>query len=305
MKLHLAIAIALGLSLTAACKKDEKKDDDKADKGTAQPDKPVVTVDASAAPVATVDAATVAPDDGLKLTWKVPAVGSVTTKVEEGTTDATLTMKGQEVQAQFVDHETRHVKVLEATDVISKVEAHFEVKHQLQRSGGKEEKKPSPLEGKKYVVWVEGGAIKATRDDGAAVDAKELEELTDAFDDDLGRVRGIVQVLTSRAWKPNEEVTLGEQERQALAADLKKGATVTDGTVTLEKVDGGTAVFRLRMGIDAKAELTGKMTSDVTATIDLEHLRPVNIDIKGTMDVTVKDMPMKGTMAGTERYTYQ
>lgn len=158
--------------------------------GGAQPGPGAATPDS--VPVGTTPGATDSPSGaeaesgaGTVIAFKVPAVGSERTETQ----DFTLVMQVSEVDGgkatrteQFVEKRgsVQRSKVLEtAGGAVTKKRVRYE-RHEVVRTQGEHSQStPSPLTGKTYVLSLEGGKLKVTREDGEAVSEIEREKVAE------------------------------------------------------------------------------------------------------------------------------
>jgi hypothetical protein len=321
------ILLAIGLALASACKKEDKPGDPGGKAGTG--DKAGDPGDKAGDPgdkaggtggeaggtgdpgdkVGTGPAADPAPaGDEVKITPLPHEVGTIETQVETSTQRMAITAQpGQVVDLTIVGESRKSIEILEvAGGVQTKVKATYDVEKRSQTMMGKTEDQPSPLHGKSYIVWADGGAIKATTADGQDVSAAELEELDDDFADEVGRVEGIVQVFANHTYAKGAKVDLTPEDLKLMAEDMgKKGGVPQSGTITLVDTDGKLGTFEVRLlakltedGSDAELDMT------ITLVLDLAKVRPNEMKMTGTIKGTVKGMPVDGTMEGAETKTY-
>jgi len=342
MKRHLMIMIALGLA-ASGCKKDEKaKDGDKPASGSASGSEKASGSDTASGSgsasasgtgmasasgsgeasgtgsgtdvgtgsgtgmgtdtVAPVAVGNSSPEGGdVMLQWKPDPVGHKYDKSE--IEHAELVFGDTPVTLDRT--KLRHVEVVESGDFVTKVKVQFETHHEVQTAEGNSKTKPNAVEGKSYVVWREADKIAATHDDGSAVSPEELEEIGETFDDEVGVRPGIVDMLLRHPWKTGEVTKLDATDLADMTRDLKEGASVTEGTVTLQSVDGKTAVFALVMTVAASGEAVGTNTANATFILETDPMRPMVIEGEVGLDVTVKGTKMTGKTKQSEKYTYR
>lgn len=316
------LALALGLALGAACKKEDKaaggdKDTaaDKAQPSAAAKEPAPAASGKEPAPAATAKepapaaaAAAPAAGDGLTIAWKAPAVGATSETSGEMKMALQITPPNgaKPMDMNMTGLKKRIVEVLEVTgDFPSKVKVTYETQTELKEMMGKKEEEPSPLHGKAYVVWLEGGAVKATTADGGAVNAEEMKELDEDWYDNLGRVPGMAKAILARTWKQGETVTFSADELKDLSEE-KRGRTVKAAKGTLQGVDGAIATFVLDMEVEQVQD--GQpiaMAVKATFKVDAEKARPLGGTMEGTFDATMRGAAVKGTMKAVDTTTWK
>ncbi len=307
------IAIALALVLGTGCKKKDEAATPAADKAPAdpkvtEPAGPAAKADpkveaAPTTPAPTTPAPTT-PGQGLKLAWKTAAVGSHETVTDEMKTAFTLSPPGgKPVDMVMFKKRTYDVEILEAGDAVTKVKVRYEVAADGGTMGGEPKDETQAVQGKTYVVWADGGVIKATAEDGKDVTAEELEELVDEFDDEIGKVPGMPKVIAKYAWKPGEQVTLSPEDLAMLDVG-DKGMVAQSALVTLTAADAAVATFALDI-VMLKKDEGGEMKipMKMTAKIDVATLHARELTMHGILDGTVEGMGMKGTLDGIKTST--
>ena len=216
-------------------------------------------------------------------------------------------MKGKQVGVKSVDHkqETTEVLAVEAGGA-TKLKATYANLSAVQTIDGKDKAKPQVLDGKSYLVWVEGGAIKATTADGAAVSAEELAELTDKHDD-LGKPDVIEDLLAGRTWKIGETYVFTADDLAKLKArSTSTGKPVaTEMSFTLEAFNATEARFAMTTTLvqtKGAEQLTFVMKG--IARVELPTNRGLEMSMAGGITGTVKTMPTKGAMTMKTVYAY-
>lgn len=313
MKRHNLIIVALGLALAAGCKKDEKKDEAPAAakgtgsavaSGTGTGTGTASGTGTGTAVAAAADAGTTAPPTptgDVTLSYVPPKVGSKTHKEEQETAD--INFGGTPVK--LVKSQVRHTEVLEAGEFATKVKTHYEKHTEVVDAEGKSNTKAEPVEGKTYLVWKDGDKVVATYEDGGAISPDELEEISESFDDELGRRPGIAEVLLRHTWKTGQAVALEGQDLVDLTEDMKKGAKVDAATFTLRSVDGTTAIWDMDIKLTTSGDVEGKTNGKIAMTIDTANVRPVAIEGDLEIDVKAKGTPMTGKSHTATKFTYQ
>ncbi len=314
MKRHHMIIVALGLALAAAgCKKDKKDDAPVVDKGTGSAVASGTgtgtasgTGMASGTDVGTgtgtgTGTAAPTPTGDVTLHYQPPKVGSKTHKEELETTD--IIFGGTPVK--LAKTHVRHTEVLEAGEFATKVKTHYEKHNEVVDAEGKSNTKAAPVEGKTYLVWKDGDKVVATYEDGGAISPDELEELTESFDDELGRRPGIAEVLLRRTWKIGQPVALEGQDLVDLTDDMKKGAKADAATFTLRSVEGNTAIWDMDLKVTLSGDVEGKSTGQIAMTIDIANVRPIEMEGDIEVDVKAKGTPMTGKSHSAEKFSYE
>ncbi len=249
---------------------------------------------------------TAAPET-LALTWKAPAVGRTETRHDNLETRMKLTdPQGQVADVVMVQTEQTHAEVVAVTPdgAIATVKVRYEADDERQTFNGQTQDKPSPIEGKTYVVSAEAGAIKASRDDGSPVSPEEQAAVAEE-EEELGKIPGMARLLISRSWTTGKQVDLTPEEiTEALGGD--DDMTPLSGSLTLDRVDGGVATFE--MGLTAfREDADGRMNATMSITIELEveHVRPIAMRMTGTLEGTIQGMKTTGAMSGTKTFEYR
>jgi hypothetical protein len=309
------IAIALALVLGAGCKKDDKKDegagkataaDPKAKGDTPKPADPKPADPKPADPVAgDPKPADPAPaSDTVTLTWTALAVGTKESVTDALKQDFTMTApNGKEMVGSNAKESAYDVEVLESGEFVTKIKVTFQTRKETGAMDGKSKAKVSPVEGKTYVVWTDGAAIKATTEDGKDVTAPELEDLTDEFEDELGKMPAMPKVMITQPWKLGEIVTMTPDHLALLGKD-DEGMKIESGTIGLVANDGKVATFDISMVTlrnDGKVDL--KIPMKMTAKIDLTSMHLVEGAMTGSMEGKAGGLPMKGTLEGKKTST--
>lgn len=303
----IVIALSLATALVAGgCKKAEEK------KAAAPP--PVEQPKAAEAPkageaakVPTPTPTPVADATTLKLASIADKVGDKRTKTDDIVVDFEFDVKGKKVAVKSVDHkeETTEVLAVEGTGA-SKVKASYAKMSAVQTMDGKDKNKPQILDGKSYIVWVEGGAIKATTADGAAVSADELKELADK-NDDLGKPDVIEELLAGRTWKIGETYVFTADDLAKLKARSasQDKPVATEMSLTLEAFDATEGRFALTTTLvqtKGADQLTFAMKG--LARVELPSNRGLEMSMSGVISGTMKTMATTGTMTAKTTYAY-
>lgn len=289
-------------ALVASCKKEKAKD-------APRPPAAAVAVDAAAAaPGGTVPAPPPAPASGrtLKMNERPHQVGDKRTKVDDVEVKFQIDAEGRMLEASSSQHEEETVKILEVKDdVVMKVEVTYGTLTSKRSTGPKVEDKPEIRSGKTYLVWSEGGAIKATLPDGSAVTAEELAELA-SENDEVGKPDAMSQILGGRTWTIGETYQFTADDLAKLAArNAASKPKATAFALTLQSFDDKEAHFALTTTMVQKQgadQLTFDMTGHVR--IELPVARPTELMMTGTLTGTIRGMKTGGSMAGTTRYSY-
>lgn len=299
------IVIALALA-AGACKKDEKTD------APAQPGAPAAAEPKAPAAEAKPDpapgAAAPAAAGAVTIPLKATPAGTKATKESHMETAFDVTPPGQKpVHMVMTQDEKTHVEILEATpEALTKVKVRYELGRESRDMGGQKSTKDSPLTGKTYVVWSEGGTIKATLENGDAPSDAEMTELVDEWKDDLGEPDKMATIVAGRSWTPGEKVTLAPAEVAALAATMDDGMTVDAVTATLVEKTDQHAIFEFEMAVkrqDKGGTLAMPMT--MRAKLDLARSAPAEMTMTGTIDGAINGATAKGTIEGKQTTTFQ
>lgn len=245
-------------------------------------------------------AAAAAAGDGLKLPQHTPKVGDKLTKLDEMTMKLTIeAAPGKTMEMDMVKsaEESREVLALDGT-IITKARYAFPVHKETQTMGGKSRDKVSPLVGKSYIVWREGGKLQATTEDGATPPPDELAELLDEAKN-VGTPDVMDEVIASKTWKPGARVVFTADDLAKINArnpDKTDKQSLQAMAFTLKGVDGGVATFDMEMTMlagDDKGTMT--MTLTGAARVDVATGRLLEVGGAGTVDGQM-GMPIKGTM---------
>lgn len=284
--------LVLALAISSGCKKDKPQE---------------VTGSSAATPGSAGTAPAAAPKPaGLKLGNKAPAVGDKRSVEQSLVTTFTLTKPdGAPIPAKSEKIENKRVEVLEVDGTkLKKVKVEYTAMMEHSEVGGKAKEKPSPLQGKVYVVWRDAGTIQATDADGKPVSPVEAKELEDEWKNDLDEDDVMEKWFRERTWTIGEKVTLSPEQ---LAEFQKKNGntSASSGTMVLTAVDGNIATFEVTMDVQQRVgpdTLTMPMT--VTATVDTRTSWPQQLKMAGTLEGPMKGMQAKGSLAGKTTYTY-
>ncbi|MBE7451023.1 MAG: hypothetical protein HS111_19665 [Kofleriaceae bacterium] len=230
-----------------------------------------------------------------------PKVGDKLTKLDEMTMKLTIEAapgKTMEMDMVKTTEESREVLALDGT-IITKARYAFPVHKETQTMGGKSRDKVSPLVGKSYIVWREGGKLQATTEDGATPPPDELAEILDEAKN-VGTPDVMDEVIASKTWKPGARVVFTADDLAKINArnpDKTDKQSLQAMAFTLTGVDGGVATFDMEMTMlagDDKGTMT--MTLTGAARVDVATGRLLEVGGAGTVDGQM-GMPLKGTMS--------
>jgi len=282
MHRHLTVLIALGLT---GCPKAS----------TAPP--PSSGLDNAAVPPSN----TSPPGGDVTLRWRPDPVGYQYVKAE---VERVAMMYG-ETPITVETTKVRHLEVLESDAFVTRIAVRWDEHHEAQTINGMTTTLPAAVEGKRYLVWQDGGETAASLEDGSAISPDELEEIDKAVGEELGAKPGIVQMLLRRAWKMGETVELGPQDLVDLSRDLSDDATVEAAAATLQSVDGTSAVFAMTMDVKTSGKAAGRVEAEMTFTVDTDPLRPTAIEGQLHIDMNVDGTRMTGKGLQSIDYTYE
>jgi hypothetical protein len=250
------------------------------------------------------------PVGGDTLTLKeTPAkVGDKRTKTDDVVVVFQFDAKGKKIDARSVEHKQEAAEILAVDGKIPmKVKVAYSGLKAEQTIGGKVQTKPQVLDGKTYVVWSEGGAIKATTADGAAVSAEELKELT-SKNDELGKPDVIEDLLGGRTWKVGETYVLSADELAKVKANITDPSKPlpTEMSFTLKSFDDKQAMFEMTTTLVQAAKGADQLTFAMKglAKVELPGVHASELSLDGTLAGSINSMPTTGTMTGKTTYTY-
>lgn len=302
----IVIALSLATALAAAgCKKAEQKAADPAPKDLAK----VPEVAKPPAPAGSVKAPEAAAPSATTLKFdEAPAkVGDKRTKTDDSEVLFQVDAKGKKVDVKVVKHKEEQVEILAVDGAIPmKIKIAYPTISSSQTISGAVKTKPEVLDGKTYVVWSEGGAIKATTADGAAVSAEELAELADE-NDELGKPDTMEQILEGRTWTIGETYDFTADDLAKLKArSTASGKPVaTAMSLTLQSFDATQAIFALTMAMtQTKDPDTLTFAMKGTAHVALPSAHATALAMDGAITGTANGMPTAGTMTAKTIYTY-
>lgn len=285
MRIWLVIALAL-----AGCKDESKK----------------AAAPRDAAAAAAVDAAG-QPAKVVKVTMIAPKIGERHT--EETTSESTMTIGGEEMKEAETSKKTIEV-VAVAGHAIAKAKVVYEQHEVTRASGANSDAARSAVAGNRYVVWKEGGKVKATREDGKAVSEEEQAVFAEDFLE-IGDVPVILQLVTGRTWTQGERVDLTGDQLTALGKARTGGDAAVQpagGWLALTVLDGERATFDAELKV-VREDKGMKVESTILSTIDLEVKtgRIHSLTTTGTVKGEVKGKkpaPLAGTLKSTLTFTY-
>ena len=245
-----------------------------------------------------------ATDDGLVIPPPAPRVGDRSGKVED-TTLAMILGEGEAIQTVKHTEEIREVLAVDGP-AITKAKLRYVAFTQRQFASGAIKENQAPLVGKTFVVWREGAAIKATREDGSAPAADELAAVIDA-NKRFGLPSALDVIIASKTWMRGERVAFTPAELAQLnqRTDGKQGSErFVSMALTLTGVDGDVATFAMEMGAAITLE-AGTLEMAVTGTVrfDVAHGRPLELGGRGPVTGDL-GTPVKGTMTIKASYSY-
>jgi|GEM_PF-4430006 len=301
MILAFALATALG-----GCKKADKAATPPPSEKVAEP-KPAEPKPAEPTPEAIKPAEPApGPAGTLTLAPNREKVGDKKVKTEHAVVAFSLDAKGKTVEVKTTGHKQAATEVLAIDPVPTKLKVSYSGLSSVQNVGGKDTVKPQILDGKSYVVWVEGGAIKATTADGAAVSPEELTELADE-NDDLGKPDDLDAILNGRAWKIGEtyQLTADELAKMKARSTNPSKPVISAMSLTLQAFDAKEATFALAMTLVQSKGAEG-LTFDLkgTARLDVVANRAIEMAVEGPLAGSVNGMTATGTMSVKTTYRY-
>ena len=239
--------------------------------------------------------------DTLTLPLAPRAVGIRWIKVDDTTTDLKIGSGADATQFGGKRHHKTANEILEvdANGLVTRVKLTYVERTDTQLGPGA----TSPVVGKSYIAWVEGGEISATTADGRAVSSEELLEIT-SDQDELGKPPVMEQIM-ARTWKVGVTVplTAAELERLAASEGGGEGPRPSTITLTLRAVSGGTAEFAMTMKMES-ASPPLVIDAAGTAFIDAATGRPKRIEISGPVSGDAGGTPVSGTMASLATYEF-
>jgi hypothetical protein len=244
--------------------------------------------------------------EGVRITLAPPAVG------DRRTVTSTMRM---EADATMPDGTARHIviedRITEEIEVLAvsggaqeKVRVRYPLAHRTRTMGQIRSDEDKPVEGHTYVVWLEGGEIRAARDDGAALHEAEQQHLVDAWDDDLGRVDPLLVLVADEPWT----LGAGRELRAEEVAALHFGddeTRISSASIALAGTSASTATFELDVvmhGDDAGDTI--EIPARVMVELARQTGRMMSMTIKGTMSGATDGMKMTGAIEAEQRWTY-
>lgn len=316
MRSTLALTLLAAALVAGGCKKSDKaaneapKADKAADPKVAEP-KPAEPKVAEPTPApAAVDpgAPAAAGADTLKLAMVPPKVGDKQTKIDDIGVVFSLDAKGKKIDVETIEHKEQTQEVLESDGKEpTKIRVSYSKLSEVQKMGGQDKAKPQPLDGKTFIVWTEGGVIKATTDDGKPVTDEELALLAKK-NDDLGKGDPLTELMAGRTWKIGETYNLTADDLAKLKARDKTGEKPVPVAMsfTLESFDAKEARFAMVMVMDQSMGATDKLNFDLKgfARIEQPSSRALEMNMSGPVKGAVKGMATEGTMSAKSTYSY-
>jgi hypothetical protein len=277
--------LLLASTLALACTKDGKPEGAVKAEGAARADNGASTT--GAPPAATASAAPAATGAGVTFTRKAPTVG---TKREESG-DMSMSMridvdpgngKPQKTEMSMAESTKQSQELLAVSgDAPTKVKVTFTSIDAKMVEGGKENRRPTPLAGKTYVVEAKDGKIDVKDDKGKAVAAAETKEVSKHFKS-LGKPDPVAAALPTTPLRPGEKVEALSRSLESYMQQDESGLKVSDVTVT----------FREKLGDDGVFDLTLKMGKE-------EGPMSMTMDLKGEMRIsTTTGEPRKMELKG-------
>ena len=243
--------------------------------------------------------------DTLTLPLAQRKVGIRWIKIDDTTTDLKIGTGADAAQVGGKRHPRTANEILEvgADGGVTKVKLTYLERTDVELGPGAGPGKASPITGKSYIAWVEGGEVAATAADGSAVSSEELSEIR-RDQDELGKPPVMEQIM-ARTWKVGVTVALTADELARLAASEGggDGPRPSSITLTLRAVAGGTAEFAMTMKMES-ASPPLVIDAAGTAFIDVATGRPNRIDISGPVAGDAGGTPISGTMASLATYEF-
>ena len=310
---HLIVLLSCVALALAGC--DKKKNDAPA-KTPPAATPPAATPPAAAPPAATPPAATPpaatpptaeVPADGIKFPADQHAVGDKVTEVttEEGTMKLEVG-PGKVVEGTSAKSRTEQKEVV-AVDagVVTKLKIGYSAMSDTQTMGGKTRDKPSPLDGKTYLVWREGDEVKVSYADGGAPPADEIAKVAKG-NRSVGKPEPMDTFVAGRTWKVGEKVSATPDELakigEAMGGD--DGPALTGLALTLQSADDAVATMALSMAMEMKGP-DGSMALQLDGSARLDRKTGRLLEITGTGPFSgVVKVPMSGTMTMKTVNTY-
>lgn len=242
----------------------------------------------------------------LKLTVKAaPKVGDKRGKTDDINTTMVVDANGKPTTVIMGEHKEQQAEVLAVDgDVRTKIKITYVKLTATQTIGTAVKSKPQPLDGKTYIVAFEGGEIKSTTPEGAAVSPEEAAELADD-NDELGQPDVMEKILADHTWTIGETYAFSADELARLAA-RKRGPgkpTATAMGLTLKSFDAKHAEFAITTTLTRdKDQFSVTMTG--TIVVDRVNDRPLSMTMEGALTATTNGKPTTGTLIGKTVYTY-
>jgi hypothetical protein len=252
------------------------------------------------------------PDDGLTVTIKAPPVGSTIT--EEETTTQVTTLITEQRRTVITDRE-RKLAVEEIVAITGDAPTTIDVEYRaLERSqvvdDGAAEATPSSLIGKRYRVWRDGDAVRASLPDGGAVSADELDELLEEHRE-LGEVPRVARLVGGRRWRRGERVVLTADDLATMSrsrGDARLEAR--SGALTWTAIEKGIATFDVEMVL-VQSDDAKTIESELRTTVKMDVARglPVEIVATGTTAGSLRagqlaGVKIEGTIDGRSTYLH-
>ena len=242
----------------------------------------------------------------IKLPLAPRTPGLAWTKTDELTSKMTI---GSGAKQLVVDGSRRYVERIEIVELddkglVTKVKASYPERADREQINDKPRDKTSPIAGKAYLVWTDGGAIKATHEDGSAVSPEELAELGEDLDE-LGKPRVMDEIVASRTWKIGETYELTADELGRLnAIKSARAPRTTAMSLALTSV----APTRVDLAMKTTMQLEGKLAMTVhldgTVALDPKTGQPLSLVLAGPAEGTAGGAPVTGSMSGKVNYEY-
>ncbi len=243
-----------------------------------------------------------------ELTWptRVPRVGDRTTEVDVSTMTIAA-RRGLNDEVVTTQHSETVVEVV-AVDggLVTSHKITYRAKYEVTAAGDRRRETVSPLAGKSYLVWREGGALAAARADGTVPPTRELMAVL-ADNAEVGRDSAMERILADQRWKLGTTVALTAAQLAELNGQLGHLATRTEVTAmacTLQQADPQVATFGVRVGMNMKIpEGTMAVVMRGTQRVDRATGRTLTGEMRGPFRVDMA-VPSTGTMAIRTDYTY-
>ncbi len=297
MKHVAALAVCLAL---VACDKKKKADP------PAPPAPAPTEVTPPPPPPSPISAPPIA---GLTIPNVPPKIGDKVVETNHRTMVAKVEPKpGVSIEVTTTEEREEDREVL-AVDgaVITKVKVAYPKFTITESAMGKQKAKPTPTAGKTYLVWRDGGELKATLADGGAVSPEELTMLG-KHQKGVGRPDVMQAIFAAHTWKTGEQVAMTPAELAQLAAVV--GAEDDDGSelkamgFALQSADDKVALFTMTLVLEQTSPKGSmKMSMTGSAKIDRNSGRALEVKVSGPFEGEM-GMPISGTMDATTSYAY-